>query len=47
LIFIKATSQKQLELDKRNSKVLIIEKIKTSEDMAAETNLDPKLLKLY
>ncbi|CAD8055924.1 unnamed protein product [Paramecium primaurelia] len=40
-------SQKQLEIDKRDKKVLIIEKIKTKEDMANETNLDEKELKQY
>ncbi|CAD8079318.1 unnamed protein product [Paramecium sonneborni] len=40
-------SQKQLELDKRDKKVLIVEKIKTKEDMLNETNLDEKQLIQY
>lgn len=47
MIINKALSQKQLEIDKRNNKVLIVEKIKTTEDIANETNLDKDLLKLY
>ncbi|CAD8138282.1 unnamed protein product [Paramecium pentaurelia] len=40
-------TQRQLEQDKRNSKVFVSEKIKTREEMAKETNLDEKLLNKY